>query len=244
MPGQLLGAGNMAEVFLEDGHVLKLYRAGVGPAGPAAELVAMAVAAEHGLPVPAVIALRQHEGRWGIAMSRAEGVPLAHIGAAGPTLVDGALATMARLQVAMHGVRDARLPPLKPRLAERIGRAPELGEARRAELRAQLAALPDGQALCHGDFHPLNLIGAADGRVTIIDWADATTGPAAADACRSYLILLPVAPDVAEAYLDAYVSAAGVTRQAILAWLPCLAAARLCEEIADQADLLLELAAR
>jgi Ser/Thr protein kinase RdoA (MazF antagonist) len=207
-------------------------------------MVAMAVAAEHGLPVPAVMALRQRDGRWGIEMSRAEGQPLARIGPAGPSLADGALAAMVRLQVAMHGVRDARLPPLKPRLADRIGRAPDLSAARRAELLARLEALPDGQALCHGDFHPLNLIGAEDGRVTIIDWADATTGPAAADACRSYLILLPVAPDFAEAYLDAYAAAAGLARQDILAWLPCLAAARLCEGIGDASALLRELALR
>lgn len=244
MPGPLLGAGNMAEVFLEGDHVLKLYRAGMGPAGPAAEMVAMAVAAEHGLPVPEAIALRQQEGRWGIEMGRAQGVPLAHLDATGPALVEGALAAMVRLQVAMHGVRDARLPPLKPRLADRIGRAPGLGAAQRTELLARLADLPDGQALCHGDFHPFNLIGAADGSVTIIDWADATSGPAAADACRSYLILLPVAPDFAEAYLDAYAGSAAVTREDILAWLPCLAAARLCEGIADQSELLREIALR
>lgn len=244
MPGPLLGAGNMAEVFLEGDHVLKLYRAGVGPAGPAAEMVAMAVAAEHGLPVPEAIALLQRDGRWGIEMGRAQGVPLAHLGAAGPAQVEGALAAMVRLQVAMHGVSDARLPPLKPRLADRIVRAPNLGAAQRVNLLARLAALPDGQALCHGDFHPFNLIGAADGHVTIIDWPDATMGPAAADACRSYLILLPVAPDLAQAYLEAYAAGAGVTRQAILDWLPCLAAARLCEGIADQTDLLQGLAAR
>lgn len=244
MPGALLGKGNTAEVFLEGDHVLKLYHAGVGPAGPAAEMVAMAVAAEHGLPVPEVIGLLQRDGRWGIEMSRAEGMPLAQFAARGPELADGGLATLVRLQVAMHGVSDARLPPLKPRLADRIGRAPHLGAAQRVNLLARLAALPDGQALCHGDFHPFNLIGAADGHVTIIDWADATIGPAAADAGRSYLILLPVAPDLAQAYLEAYVAGAGVTRQAILDWLPCVAAARLCEGIADQTDLLQGLAAR
>ena len=47
-----------------------------------------------------------------------------------------------------------------------------------------IAEMPDGDRLCHGDFHPLNILGdTAD--PLIIDWPDARRGEPAADVCRS-----------------------------------------------------------
>lgn len=237
----LIGAGNMAEVFEHGANVLKLFRVGEGAKNPALEIAAMAIAAEHGLPAPEVFDLARHEGRWGIEMQRVPGEPLARLVEGRPELAGDVIGIMVRLQLDMHRREENRLPALKPRLAERIGRAPGLAAARRRELLAMLHDLPDGTALCHGDFHPFNLVGDLHNPM-IIDWADASSGPAAADACRSYLILRPVVPALADAYLGAYAEGAEVERQAILAWLPCLAAARLCEGLVDQESLLRELA--
>lgn len=55
--------------------------------------------------------------------------------------------------------------------------------------RAALRELPDGEALCHGDFHPRNVIVDGD-ELTIIDWVDASSGPPAADLARSAIIFL------------------------------------------------------
>jgi Ser/Thr protein kinase RdoA (MazF antagonist) len=40
--------------------------------------------------------------------------------------------------------------------------------------------LPTASAVLHVDFHPLNVF-LAGSRATVIDWADASPGPAAAD---------------------------------------------------------------
>ena len=58
-----------------------------------------------------------------------------------------------------------------------------LTPAEKRTVKDALAALPDGNRVLHGDFHPLNVfVGDAD---TVIDWVDATSGPAAADLARS-----------------------------------------------------------
>lgn len=238
--GPLLGKGNAAEVFAFGQNVLKLYALGTPAAVPLAEAAVTALAAESGLPVPQVLGVRLHEGRWGIEMERVSGAPLADQVEARPELIGAAIAAMVRLQLAMHACSEVRLPSLKARLRAKIGRAPGLAEARRAELIEDLAALPDGAQICHGDFHPFNLLGNIE-QPTIIDWADATSGPPAADACRSYLILKPIAPDLAEAYLAGYAAASGTGREAILAWQPCLAAARLSEGLEQQTEFLLAL---
>lgn len=241
--GPRIGEGNVAEVFAYGANVLKLYATGTPAAVPLAEAAVTAIAAESGLPVPQIFSVGLFSGRWGIEMQRIEGGPLATLAEGRPELAHDVLETMVQLQLRMHARIEPRLPALKPRLADKIARAPGLDATRRQELLARLDDLPEGTSLCHGDFHPFNLVGDAN-RPTIIDWADATSGPAAADACRSYLILRPVVPDLAEAYLDAYASGAGISRTAILRWLPCLAAARLAEGIAGQESLLLDLATR
>jgi len=100
--------------------------------------------------------------------------------------------------------------------------------------------MPYRDRLCHGDFHPMNVLGEASQPV-VIDWPNACRGDPAGDVCRSYLILKLHADEVAEPYLDAYCRVASIPRQTILNWLPYVAAARLAEDVPGEQDRLLEL---
>lgn len=83
----------------------------------------------------------------------------------------------------------------------------------------------------------------ADGdHLAIIDWLDATSGPPAADVCRSYLLMLHHMPELAELYLEARVKGAEFGRTDVLDWLPAQAAARLDENVPDEVERLLALA--
>lgn len=239
--GRLLGSGKMAETFEYGEHALKLYRGEAGRTLAFTEAATLAIVASHGLPTPYVFEVGRYGDRWGLVMSRAKGEPLANVVVADPRLADAALAAMVALHQRIHATVETRLLPLKARLADRIGRAPGLDEGLRTALTGRLAALPDGSRLCHGDFHPFNIIGTPDD-AAIIDWPDATSGPPEADVCRSYLLLKHGAPQFADLYLDAYMEASGTARDGILAWLPILAAARLCENVPDEEARLLELA--
>lgn len=239
--GRLLGAGKMAETFEYGEHALKLYRSEAGRTLAFTEAATLAIVGSHDLPVPQVFEAGRFGARWGLVMSRAKGEPLANAAIADPSLADAALDAMVALHLRIHASTEPRLLPLKARLAARIGRAPGLDLDRRTHLLARLAGLPDGTRLCHGDFHPFNIIGPP-GDAVVIDWPDATAGPPEADACRSYLLLRHGAPRFADPYLDRYVEASGAARTDILAWLPVLAAARLCENVPDEVARLLELA--
>jgi hypothetical protein len=73
----------------------------------------------------------------------------------------------------------------------------------------------------------------------VIDWPDARRGDPAADVCRSYLLLRLHAEDWANPYIDAYCRIGGLAREAIIAWLPYIAAARLAENAPGEGDRLL-----
>jgi hypothetical protein len=98
--------------------------------------------------------------------------------------------------------------------------------------------MPEGDRLCHGD---INVLGEVS-RPVVIDWPDACRGDPAADLCRPYLLLRLHAAGIAEPYLDAYCRISNVTWEKVLDWLPCVAAARLAEDIPDECDRLREMA--
>ena len=174
-------------------------------------------------------------------MTRAEGPSFADVMRAQPERVPDYLKAMARLHSRVHGHPGTELGSLKARLASNIRRATKLGEARQDVLLEQLGSMPEGDRLCHGDFHPLNILGPPGGEI-IVDWPDATQGDPAADVCRSFVLIRPVAPEVAAAYVEAYAGVGGETQERVYRWLPFVAAARLAEGVPDEEEGLMEMA--
>ena len=236
-PGRLLGSGKEAEVFEYGDLALKLYRPGASKASPFREAANLAIIERHALPAPKVHGVDIHADRWGLLMDRA----------AGPSFGDAAMSPsprpvldkMARLHRMIHEKPGYGLPSLKTRLSMNILRADGLDAALRHRLVQTLAGLPDGDRLCHGDFHPWNIHGKPD-EVMIVDWLDACIGSSAADVCRTYVLLRHVDPAMALLYVDIYANLAEVETEEIFSWLPLMAAARLAEGVAaEQEDLLL-----
>jgi aminoglycoside phosphotransferase (APT) family kinase protein len=184
--------------------------------------------------------VQQIADRWGIVFDRVNGVSFAEQmqGDAAPIPQD--LEILARLHTRIHAHPANQFRSLKVWLATSITRTTLLDEPRKRILLNGLRDMPDGDRLCHGDFHPLNVLGEASQPI-VIDWPDACRGDPAGDVCRSYLILKLHADELAEPYLDAYCRVAGVPRNAILDWLVYVAAARLAEEVSGEQHHLAEL---
>lgn len=240
--GHLVGTGRIAEVFEYGDAVVKLYRDPSSRTAAFAEAATLAVVAEHGLPTPQVYEVSHYVGRWGVVMDRAPGEPFARAIQADAEQVAAMLDEMVTLHLKMHERPEPRLPSLKPRLINRIGRAPGLEDRLRGTLLERLSAMPDGDYLCHGDYHPYNVVGVP-GRAMVIDWVDATSGPVGADVCRSFLLMSTVVPELAETYLDRYSQLGAIPKAEILSWMPFVAAARLTEGITEEEPMLLRLAA-
>jgi aminoglycoside phosphotransferase (APT) family kinase protein len=101
--------------------------------------------------------------------------------------------------------------------------------------------LPEGDALCHGDFHPENVIFTARGPV-IIDWSTATRGHPLGDlACTSrlfrtaslppwaplhaHLLLKMFRPLSQQTYVNRYLQLHGGDRRDLARWEAALSAA-------------------
>lgn len=249
--GSPIAYGRTAEIYPwgeGDRQVLKLFYAWFSKEGVYHEArVARAVQAA-GLDVPAVddiVDVVEVDGRLGLVYERLAGVPMGRRMETQPwTLVRQSL-RLAELHVRMRdAVGIAGLPPQRERIERKVGAAKGLRPALRQRVLAALAGMPDGDRLCHGDFHPWNVIVSGD-RTTVIDWIDATRGNPLADVARTSVILAGV-PAMTEMvtwrdrlfvgwahriYLHRYFELRPGGEEEVHAWLPIAAAARMSEDI-------------
>jgi Ser/Thr protein kinase RdoA (MazF antagonist) len=253
MIGVKLGAGREADVHAwGDEAVVKLYRPGF--LGHRAEAVALAKLDGHGI-APKLVDTVEFDGRTGLVLERLDGSDMLSLLQRQPWRVLGLARALAGTHLAVHEVpAPADLPELRQALAARIADAVLPAHLRAYALRV-LDALPDGDRLCHGDYHPGNVLVAAD-RVAVIDWPNAARGVPEADHARTMLLLrradpLPDTPLASRAlitagrsmfahrYAQAYHDGSPQRPRQTASWLVVHAAARLAEGIAvEQATLI------
>jgi len=221
--GRLIGSGREAEVFEYGRTVLKLYRSDVPKRSAFREAAILAIVESLEVPAPRAFGVRQIGERWGVIMSRVEGPSFADALLTRPASMPAYMKEMARLQLAVHRHTATLLSSLKIRLLGNIRKATVLGPARQSTLLDRLIDMPDGDQLCHGDFHPTNILGTP-GSAFIVDWLDATRGERAADVCRSYLLIRHLDPAWALTYLDAYAAESGASPATSLTGFPSLPA--------------------
>lgn len=258
MIGAKIGAGREADVHRWcDDAVIKLYRPGL--LGHRAEARALTALAGPGI-APKLAHTVEWNGRIGLVLERLDGADMLTQLQRQPWRMPGLARTLAATHLAVHQVSaPADLPELRSVLAARITDATMPTRLRDHTLRL-LEDLPDGDRLCHGDYHPGNLM-LTDGRAAVIDWPNATRGAPAADHARTKLLLrysapLPETSRVARTlisssrsvfarrYTRAYRAGSVRPPPQSGSWLAVQAAARLAEGVAAERATLIALLER
>ena len=185
-----MGKGFTSDVYSwGEGRVLKLFHDWVPRFRAEREYRITRAVHAAGLPTPAVHDVLDVEGRRGIVFDRVEGVSMLTCVQAKPWTMFAAVRQLAELHAQIHRcAAPAELSSQRDRIANGIEAARELSTAEKDDARSRLKALPDGTSVCHGDFHPENVLFTARGAV-VIDWDSATRGdPLGVVACTSRLI--------------------------------------------------------
>lgn len=245
---QRIGVGRTAEVYAwGDDQILKLYRADMPREWVYHEAKIGQIVAEAGVHAPAIGDTVEVDGRLGILYERITGPAMLDALAHQPWRLPNLARQFAQVHATMHACLRPELPSQRQGLIRAIAHAPGLDVVTRQRILAVLDQMPVGESVCHGDYHPGNIILSPRGPV-VIDWMTACHGIAVADVARTVLLLrtgvLPDGTALAQrvmtplirraflaVYLRAYRTLRPVTQAAIEAWLPILAAARLNEGI-------------
>jgi Ser/Thr protein kinase RdoA (MazF antagonist) len=251
--GEMPARGRTAEVFAWKGDtVLKLFLEG-RPVG-AVEHEARVTGAVHkaGLPAPAVEGIVEVEGRFGIVFERVDGPSMLQVMRSRPWRIGALARKLAELQASIHSHEIPELPSLREHLKGVI-RSRELPDETKEAVLKHLEKLPDGNAVCHLDFHPDNILMSSHGPV-VIDWPDVRRGDPLADVAASTLLfrLAPLAEFIRgqwlikmcrgwfySIYLKRYLELRPASREQIEAWELPLITARLADNIPEERELLL-----
>ena len=235
--GPQLASGASADIHAwGERQVVKLYHRGSPHSAAEREADNARVACDAGIPSPLPDGIVTVQDRVGVVFARVDGPTLLQLIGLNPRAVDEQAMQLARLHAAMHAKPGRGLPSLRDQL-QTI--AASIAAPAGPALLAHLRKLPDATSLCHGDFHPGNVIVTSNGPA-IIDWLDAWCGHPLADVARTCLLLQHAdAPpgagrglDVLRArlhavYLAHYCELAGTAPADVDAWMLPVALARL-----------------
>jgi uncharacterized protein (TIGR02172 family) len=256
--GALIGRGRTAEVYSwGEGRIVKLYLLDWPETTVRYEQEMARIVMEAGLAAPRFYGRVELDGRQGLVYERVDGPSMLRQVVSSPWRLGHTARQFAALHAALHARQRPELHSQREGLRRQIGRVLVLSEEQKARILAYLDTLPDGDVVCHGDFHPDNILMAGRGPV-VIDWTNASRGNAMGDVARTWLLFSTACtpPSVSRltravinrlraaflrVYLRAYWRLGGGSMALVEAWMLPVAAARLAEHVPGEEAQLLEM---
>jgi Ser/Thr protein kinase RdoA (MazF antagonist) len=254
LPSNPIAEGRTAEIYpWDDHHVLKLYREWCPPDWVEYEARIARAVYEAGVPSPAAGEIMEVNGRRGLIYERLDGISMLQDLNRRPWMMLKHARSLAELQVEINQQSASGLPSYKERLSDDIHHAGYLSEDLRDKALSMLSLLPDGQNVCHGDYHPGNVILTKGGPI-VIDWMTASAGSPWTDVARTSLLLSIGAKGAGNqvspllrmvvrlyhrTYLNRYRALNADSENELERWMPVIAAARLNEDIIPEREALI-----
>ncbi|QGQ95456.1 hypothetical protein EHS13_11460 [Paenibacillus psychroresistens] len=246
-----IGQGRTADIFeTQENKIIKLYKMGFPQDAINQEYLISKFVYALGIHTPEPFELIQQDNRQGIIYRRIIGSTLLQMMSKSPWSIKKFSKKLAALHYELHSY-DASgvLSQQKKVLANNIQGAPFLSELEKSRIRDYLESLPEGNLLCHGDFHPDNVLIGEES--WIIDWMTGTAGNPAGDAARSVILfeygtmpegtprLIKAAVSflrnkIRKVYIKHYLDLSQMKYSDIDNWILPVAAARLVEWIPQE----------
>jgi uncharacterized protein (TIGR02172 family) len=233
--GIVIGTGNTASVYdWDEGKVIKLFHLGYPDEAIEKEYHNASEIRDMSFLKPKAYEIIAYEERKGIIYDKVEG----------ESLIDWVLRTkdlqecsiiMANLHKAIGQNKISNVPNYKDFLKHHIQKA-FLTVDKQKELFQMIDKFPNGNSLCHGDFHPGNIL-ISGGNAYVIDFMNICSGDFLYDIARTVFLIefTPVPSDVEDKEMmlyfkktlsDLYLRQMNITRDLIQDYLSVIIAVR------------------
>lgn len=245
----MLGQGNTAEIYqYEENKVLKLFREFMPITPIEIEYKIASMVQNQFQNVPRVYGMVKYRKRLGIVYEQILGKSMIELLQCHPLQIKQYSKQFASIHLSLHKKDIDVQTSVKEKLSRDIDNACELSSKEKEKIKQYLRTLPDGNKLCHFDFHPGNILYRGNYPV-IIDWMTACTGNPNADVARTILMMrmgemIDINPFVRAVlhiatkkigyeYLKEYMRISGVSEHEVQSWILPVAAARLSECLSE-----------
>lgn len=203
--GNPIAKGNTAEIYLTDDKVVKLFKDYLPDTESMNEAKKQKYAYSCGLPVPNVFEVTKIHDRQAIIMEYVKGDSVGDLLLNNLNEAERYISLCVNEQKKIHAIRvnTDEMELMRKRLERQIKSVQKLD------------SITFDFRLCHGDFHPFNLILSKEEKVKVIDWVDASSGDIRADVFRTYLLYSQSSVELAEMYLHIYCSLTVLSRDEV-----------------------------
>jgi Ser/Thr protein kinase RdoA (MazF antagonist) len=249
-----IAEGRTAEIYeWDEGQILKLYHDWCPPHWVEEESKVAFAIHEAGIPSPAVGEILEVNHRRGLVYERVSGRSMLQEITTRPWTFPKNARLLAQLHSQINQLSIPGLYSYPEGLMYTIQRAPHLDAELRERALKRLSTLNDGDRVCHGDFHPGNVLLTDQGPI-VIDWMTARRGNPWADVARTNLLLSIgtksagkqvklivrwLVDSYRRMYLEHYARLNSSHQAELTRWMPVIAAARLDEQIEREREALL-----
>ena len=227
------------EVYKDKGRTIKLFVENYSKANILNEAVNQARIEETSINVPSLLEVTKINNRWALISEYIEGTTLEELMNNNPEKEDEYLNLFVDTQIKVLAERAPLLGRIKDKMKRKITTTDIIDNSTKYELLQRLESMPTEYSVCHGDFHPSNMVIKGDGGIYIIDWAHVTQGSPVFDGARTYLLFSIEGREMlAKKYLELFEEKSKTSRKDILRCVPIVACTQKMKGIVEEQELL------
>jgi uncharacterized protein (TIGR02172 family) len=184
-----IAAGGQAEIYdLNNGKVLRLLYKKEDKYLIDYEFKSLQIVKRNGLFVPDVFEIVDVNDRPGLIMEKIDGITMTKLFQIKPTSLFKKVKELSVIHFKLNKIKAPEgFMDLKKRIKFLVEKSSFINSEKKDFVSNILEQLPDGDKLCHGDFHPGNII-IKNNKPYIIDWCGVTKADPIADVAHTYLI--------------------------------------------------------